>query len=255
MEVKSRTHWRKGYVILNSKNRQQGGEEDKISKRKGLKLREQDAAGEESGWGKSKNRLWLADTFLLVPNSRWSLAWRHSNPKLCFLLSIHLGGKEQRQYRGEISYFTFSPNAASFGKWRISSDCSWGFGLWKGREKWRRVSAPPDILWAAIFKACKLTPALFCWPQKRACPGGLPLWACHFWSCVTGHQSVGMICSCLSPWNAWGHLLLPIETSKLPRKNNPMVLKRAQMEQIFSSSGKIRNFFKLGKSKEWFINV
>lgn len=138
-------------------------------------VREQDAVGEESGWEKSRTDPGWQIPFPLSPKVGWGVAWSHSYPKLCFLLSVCLGGKEQRCHRGEISYFLFSLNAASFGK---LSNFKWlllRFWVVQGREK-RRVSTWSDILSVAIFKACRPTLVLFCWPQKTTTFVGIHLW-------------------------------------------------------------------------------
>ena len=53
-----------------------------------LKRREQDAAGEESGWDPG----WQTPPSLF-PKTGWGLSWRTSYPKMCFLLPIPFGGK------------------------------------------------------------------------------------------------------------------------------------------------------------------
>lgn len=147
-----------------------------------LKLREQDAAGEESGWDPG----WQTPPSLF-PKAGWGLSWGTSYPKMCFLLPIPFGGKallgwhclfffySQWKYLWRVERFQVSASEVldggrAGGKAGRSQSGQIPCGQPSARPVW-----PPSLCVAGL--------------RRQPVLGAPFVWATFRRSCVTGQQS------------------------------------------------------------------
>lgn len=173
MEVRSKTTGEKDIWDWTAKT-------DKMHQCKWLQLREQDAIGEEIRLRKVQEQTLAGRQLHLCPQKQDEVWFGEILIQSCAFRCLYLCGLKPESTIGvTLLIFLLLPMQVALESQAISSKCFGGFRQWKGRGKIRKVLAWPDILSTAVFKACKLTPALCCWPQKTACLGGLPLCEHH----------------------------------------------------------------------------
>lgn len=225
--------------------RERGG---KTHKCKWLKWREQDAAGEEAGWEKSKNKPWLADASILIPEKQEEVQLGDVLSQSCAFCSLYLWGVKIKG-TPEVTFFFLSVSMqVALKSWATASECFWGCGLWHGRGKSGKGSAWPESLLAAIFKGWKLTLVFCLWPQKTACLGA------SLWVSATGQQNVGMLVAAGASEAPRAHPSSRPGPPDGSSNHNLTAPNRAQREPINFLFRKDKGFLHIGE-KQWFINV